>query len=331
MYAPNLLITNYCNQSCPFCFASREMSSPTLDREMKLDDYKRVIAKVTKGGLTKGIKLLGGEPTLHSKLFEMLDIAKQKKLFVQIFTNGVMGKEKVEKLASYGNKIGYTFNVMTPGFQLNEKLRTEVSANMAILGKKSSMTLSITVDPYFNHDAFYRTVNTSVLEVISDIRIGLSNPVAGERNWYKFSEFPKMGQVITNFMKRARKGGFKGIFHMNCGFTRCMFTTEEYSYIKKEFSFIGWACFGKESSMDIAVDMSAFHCFPLSEHKRVDLKKISYKEANKELIKTRMILWSQMKKKVCLTCPFYGFGEEKCPGPCLAFTINEAVSDAKVA
>lgn len=323
MYSPNFLITNYCNQSCPFCFASREMSSTVLDKEMKMDDYKKMLTKITKGGITKSIKFLGGEPTLHSRLFEMLDMAIKKKLSIQIFTNGVIGRERMSRLSSYGNKIGYTFNVMTPGFQLNEKLRNEVSANMAILGKQSEITFSITLDPYFKSEKFFSTVSSAIMGTLSDIRIGLSNPVAGGRNWYTFSEFPKIGTVLVNFMQKSRAQGFTGEFHMNCGFTRCMFTKQEYDYIKKEFPFIGWSCFGKESSMDIAVDMSAFHCFPLSEHKRVDLNKISYKEANKQLIKERMVLWSKMKKEVCLRCPFFGYGGDKCPGPCLAFQINE--------
>jgi MoaA/NifB/PqqE/SkfB family radical SAM enzyme len=299
------------------------MSSPILDKEMKIQDYEKVIKKLMFGGRTKGIKLLGGEPTLHSRLFEFIDIAVQKKLFVQIFTNGVLGKEKTNRLSTYGKAIGYTFNVMTPGFLMNKKLREEVTSNIIELGKKSEITLSITLDPFFNLEQFFTTVDPSLLKVISNIRIGLSNPIAGQRNWYTFEQFPKMGLVLTTFMKRARKNGFKGIFHMNCGFTRCMFSSEEFNYLNSEFPFMGWSCFGKESSMDIAVDMSAFHCFPLSEHKRVDLKKISYEEANRRLIKERMMLWAQMKKKVCLTCPFFGYGGDKCPGPCLAFQINE--------
>lgn len=323
MYAPNLLITNYCNQSCPFCFASREMNSTTLDREMKMSDYKKIIAKVTKGGLSKSVKLLGGEPTLHSKLFEMLDIAMGKKLSVQIFTNGVMGRERVERLSSYGKRIGYTFNVMTPGFQMNEKLRNEVTSNMVLLGKKSKMTLSITIDPFFNHNQFF-TIASPVLPITNNIRIGFANPIAHTKNWYTFSDFPKMGGILEQFMRTARDKGFVGTFTPNCGFTRCMFTSEQFDYFKSQTTFVGWSCFGKESSMDVAVDMSAFHCFPLSEHKRVDLTQISYREAHKRLIKERMALWSTVKKDICLTCPFYGYGRDKCPGPCLAFTMNES-------
>ncbi len=323
MYAPNLLVTNYCNQSCPFCFASREMSSPTLDKEMKVKDFKKIVNKLFRTGSPKAIKLLGGEPTLHSKLFDLLDIAVQKKLFIQIFTNGVIGKDRTERLAKYGNAIGYTFNVMTPGYQMNERLREEVASNMSYLGEKSKIAISITLDPFFVPQRFFNTVTPDILKNLAQIRIGLSNPMANQKNWYLFSDFPKVGVILTTFMKTARNNGFMGTFHMNCGFTRCMFTTEQYEYIKKEVGFIGWSCFGKESSMDIAVDMTAFHCFPLSEHKRVDLKKISYQVANKALIKERMVLWERLKKEVCLKCPFYGYGGDKCPGPCLAFRMNE--------
>ena len=322
IYPANLLITNYCNQSCPFCFASREMSSTTLDKDMKIEDFKKILIKVTHNRHSNIIKLLGGEPTLHSRLFEMLELTRKKKLFTQIFTNGVIGRERVDKLAELGNNIGYTFNVMTPGFQHNKTLQNEVVKNMTLLGRKSKISLSISIDPFFVDTQFFLST-ASLLPLIQNIRIGMANPIAKSKNWYQFSDFPKMGGILERFMRTARKSGFMGTFSPNCGFTRCMFTEEQYKYFKTQTKSIGWSCFGKGSSMDIAVDMSAFHCFPLSDHKRIDLTKVSYKEANKRLIKERMILWSQFKKKVCLKCPFYGFGSEKCPGPCIAFQINE--------
>ncbi len=323
IYPANLLITNYCNQNCPFCFASREMKSSSLDKEMKLDDFTKTLQKIKRSGFYSAIKLLGGEPTLHSHLFVMLDIAMSEGLQVQIFTNGVMNREKSERLATYGKKIGYTFNCVTPGFQHNKKLRSQVIANMQLIGKESEITTSVTIDPFFNTDSFIEIAH-EVLPLLKSIRIGFSNPIAGKRNWYAFSDFHKLGPIMVGFMKNTRLNGFKGTFSMNCGFTRCMFTNDEYVYIKKELQQIGWSCFGKESSMDIAVDMSAFHCFPLSEHKRVDLKSISYAKANLLFIKERMKLWATVKKDVCRKCPFYGFGGDKCPGPCLAFNMNES-------
>jgi MoaA/NifB/PqqE/SkfB family radical SAM enzyme len=322
IYPANLLITNYCNQNCPFCFASREMSSKTLAREMSLDQYKLVLKKIKRSRYFTAIKLLGGEPTLHSRLFEMIDMAVDEGLQMQIFTNGVMGKERAKKLATYGKKIGYTFNCVTPGFQHNKALRREVILNMQTLGKVSPITTSVTIDPAFRPLDFLQTID-DIITALHSIRIGFSNPIAHSKNWYTFADFPKMGKILTTFMQESRKRGFAGQFTLNCGFTRCMFTQDEYVYLKSQVKEVGWSCFGKESSMDVAVDLTAFHCFPLSEHKRIDLTKTSYTKANEQFIRERMRLWSKLKSEICLRCPFYGFGGEKCPGPCLAFRMNE--------
>ena len=319
----NILITNYCNQNCTFCFASREMNTSTQLKEMSKEKYTNTLNKLSKTGDDRVIKLLGGEPTLHSKLFGLIDEALIKGQFVQIFTNGVMGKDKIERLSLYGNKVRYTFNVTTPGFQSNKALHTEIIKNIQLLGRMSEITLSMTIDPFFNHSLFFKTTQ-SILSRTHNIRIGFANPIADGKNWYTFSDFPKMGAILEEFIKTARNKGFKGTFTPNCGFTRCMFTDKQYDFIKSQITLSGWGCFGKTSAMDIAVDMSAFHCFPLSNHKRVDLSKISYKAARIQMMKERLVLWSKYKKDTCLKCPFYGYGGTKCPGPCIAFRSNES-------
>ena len=321
IHPANILITNYCNQNCTFCFASREMNSPVLMKEMDEARYNKILQKLSKTGDNRAIKLLGGESTLHSKLFDLIDEALIKGRFVQIFTNGIIGKNKIERLSLYGNKVRYTFNVTTPGFLSNKAIHAEVIKNILILGKKSRVTLSMTIDPYFNHELFFKTTQ-SILSRVHNIRIGLANPIAGEKNQYTFSDFPKMGGILKKFINTARNNGFEGTFTPNCGFTRCMFTDKQYDYFKSQTIISGWGCFGKTSTMDIAVDMSAFHCFPLSDHKRVDLSKISYKAARIQMMKERLVLWSKYKKDICLKCPFYGYGGLKCPGPCLAFCMN---------
>ena len=322
MSSPNVLITNYCNQNCPFCFASREMNDITLNKEMKMEDFKRIVTRLSQNKDSKTLKFLGGEPTLHSKLFEMIDLSIQKNFAIQLFTNGIIGKDRTEKLMRYGKQIGYTFNITTPGFRHNSVLRKEIVQNMSMLGKKSNITISLTIDPFFNQNLFFSTAN-SLLPALNNIRIGLANPIAHTKNWYDFSDFPKMGGIITRFMQKARNKGFKGLFAPNCGFTRCMFTDVQYKYFKLQSEFMGWSCFGKTSSMDIGVDLQAFHCFPLSDSNRFSLVKTNYKEAVRKLMKVRMEMWAKYKKEVCLKCPFYGYGGEKCPGPCLAFRMNE--------
>lgn len=325
MLAPNILITNYCNQQCPFCFASREMHKLTQLREMNLAEYKTIVSNLKKMGSKQPIKLLGGEPTLHSSLFEIIDYAIANKFTLQIFTNGVLEKRKVEKLISYGKNIEYIFNISTPGYQHNLRLRTIVNSNMEKLGSHSLIALSLTIDPFFQPTMFLKRMGKKILKAISSIRIGLGNPIAGKKNWYTFKQFPIIGEHAISLMRWARKNGFSKDYYLDCGFTRCMFTNEDYEYLKNESSFVGWGCFGKKSTLDISTNLNAFHCFPLSNHKRYNIKKIGYENSHRALIKMRMAFWSQLKIEACVKCSFYGYGEEKCPGPCIALRMNEKI------
>lgn len=67
MLPPNILITNFCNQNCPFCFTRAEMSNKLIRKEMSLENFKKTLLKIKKNPEIQVVKLLGGEPTLHSR------------------------------------------------------------------------------------------------------------------------------------------------------------------------------------------------------------------------------------------------------------------------
>lgn len=85
-------ISNVCNLKCRFC--------PPLQREprvMSTQEFERVCAEACK--YTDYIYLhLMGEPLLHPKLSELMQIAKSYQLSVQITTNGTLIAEKAEVL-----------------------------------------------------------------------------------------------------------------------------------------------------------------------------------------------------------------------------------------
>ena len=64
--------TNYCNLKCPLCFAARETMEDPLGY-MDIEDYAKIIEQIK--GKVHRISFSGrGEPTLNSKLFEMIKI-----------------------------------------------------------------------------------------------------------------------------------------------------------------------------------------------------------------------------------------------------------------
>lgn len=90
-------ITNICNLNCSFC------SKDNLKKkEMSLQEFDKVLSKIRQ--YTDTIYLhVKGEPLLHSKLEEILDLTKKYKVNVRITTNGTLLKEKLNTLQKYDN------------------------------------------------------------------------------------------------------------------------------------------------------------------------------------------------------------------------------------
>lgn len=90
-------ITNICNLNCSFC------SKDNLKKkEMSLQEFDTVLSKIRQ--YTDTIYLhVKGEPLLHTKLEEILDLTKKYKVNVRITTNGTLLKEKLSTLQKYDN------------------------------------------------------------------------------------------------------------------------------------------------------------------------------------------------------------------------------------
>lgn len=324
MYSPNILITNFCNQNCSFCFAADEMKNVRIDREMELANLEKILVQMKKSGNgVDTVKLLGGEPTLHTRFQEIIGLSLKYFPYVQIFTNGILPEEKQEFLKKHTSKVKFTFNVMTPGFLLNKNIREKVIETIKEFVQHTEITLSLTFDMHTDITTTLDLITPEVLCGAQMLRLGFANPVAGEKNYYQFHEFPKMGDQLYKLVKYVRDCGSKAKFSLNCGFTRCMFTNIQHDYIKSNgVEIMGWGCFGKASSMDINPSMQAFHCFPLSTKHRLSLKSSDVTKLNGEFLKKRYEYWNDIYLSVCQKCPFYGHTPDKCPGPCIAFRMN---------
>lgn len=80
-----IFITNTCNLSCEGCFARNIINGD--NRHMSLEEYNRAVETfLRKGG--KQVNLLGGEPLLHPKILDMIEINRKHDLKTTIYTNG---------------------------------------------------------------------------------------------------------------------------------------------------------------------------------------------------------------------------------------------------
>lgn len=100
-----------CNYSCDFCFNRHLSGADDVTRE----DFNKMVSVCSKTGI-KHVDMLGGEPTLHSGLFEMLDVLVHAGLRTTISTNG----SRVETLARISER--YPRDSVRLGISMNSDI-----------------------------------------------------------------------------------------------------------------------------------------------------------------------------------------------------------------
>ena len=90
-------ITNICNLNCSFCSKDNR-----LKKELSLQEFDIILKKIRQ--YTNTIYLhVKGEPLLHSKLLEMLELTEKYNFKVKITTNGTLLKNKLNILQNFTN------------------------------------------------------------------------------------------------------------------------------------------------------------------------------------------------------------------------------------
>ena len=85
-YSLAIETTTNCNLSCPECFSGNKLfTRPTGN--MQISMYKKIINEVSPY-LLYLLLYFQGEPFLHPELFTMITLAKQKRIYTAISTNG---------------------------------------------------------------------------------------------------------------------------------------------------------------------------------------------------------------------------------------------------
>ena len=90
-------ITNICNLNCSFCSKDNR-----LKKELSLQEFDIILKKIRQ--YTNTIYLhVKGEPLLHSKLLEILELTEKYNFKVKITTNGTLLKSKLNILQKFTN------------------------------------------------------------------------------------------------------------------------------------------------------------------------------------------------------------------------------------
>ena len=318
----NVLLTETCVRSCPYCFAKQYMSEADVNDYLSWDNLIYIADFLESSG-EHHISLLGGEPLLHPQIAEFIIYLNKRGFFVTIFTSGIMPDGKFDNfankiLASGPNlKLGFVCNVNDP--KLSRKSEIEkVKRFFSVFGEKCSLSFNIyRLD--FSMDFLMEYIVEFGLN--RHIRLGLAHPIPGAKNLYIIpKDFHHVKDtLLSSFEKMAPLDIVPGF---DCGFPMCMFNNEELGRVYK-YS-LGQISFQCGPAIDIGTDMSCWSCFPLSGfHKKSIFDFNSFRELH-DYYENKMQEIRYEVKGLYPECDYCDdFKHRLCSGGCLAHILNK--------
>jgi MoaA/NifB/PqqE/SkfB family radical SAM enzyme len=266
---PNILLTNQCDLKCPYCFAINEIveQKPVGNNELSLKNFKIILDFLERSG-DKKVRLMGGEPTLHSQFKEIIDYTLDRGFNVQVFTNGLFSSQIANFLAGKGVDIKYSFNINPPEMY-SSKLWNRILRNLEKLSSfESSLIGAVIWQKDFRIDYL---IDLTKKHPIKIIMLRIANPIVNQKNQYlTLDQYPALARNLIREIKKANRNKVRVGF--GCGFSKRMFGKGQLAILKKyQVANLNWGCQGNSGRFDITPDLSVFRCFPLSNWQRKKL------------------------------------------------------------
>ncbi len=326
----NVLLTQRCVRSCPYCFAKQHMAGVPEEDCLGWEDLIYITDFLEASG-EKHVSLLGGEPALHPHFVDFIIYLLERGFAIRVFTTGIMPAETFDKAAGAlanvtHERLGFTCNLNNPRqtpapFSDQESIRKF----LRMFGKSVVPGFNL-YRKDFELDFLFPMYNEYGLQ--RGLRLGMANPIPGQKNVYLKPEDMK-GVVDRLFTYRE---WFERLYvrpGLDCGFPLCLFDDEQLAWFYKYSDHP--AKFGCGPAIDIGPDMSVWSCFPLSNHHKRTLYEF---DSIQDVVRFYQQKLDGLRVETggifdaCDECRFRLEGQ--CAGGCVAYTAAKILGEARV-
>ena len=302
---PNILLTDYCNRSCPYCFAREKIDAGHKQTNISLENIDYILDFLERSH-HRVFSVLGGEPTLHPEFEKIIDKALNRQMQVKVFSNGLMKRKTMKYL--FNNNIGVIININEPKDTPESHLE-KLEQTYENLGPNLYPGFNI-YNEDFDLSFIFDLIDRYYMS--REIRLGLTQPIIGGDNKHiKPNSYRLIGKRLVEYAKQADKRNIR--LNFDCGFVMCMFSKKEYSelvYANVNFSFL---C---GPTIDIAPDLTTWYCFPLSliENKKLkDFTNLNEMHSYYDKFRKKYSKYGMFTK--CNDCRF--LARNQCTGGCI--------------
>ena len=315
----NVLLTQRCVRSCPYCFAKEHMARSLSDDILSWDDLIYLADFIEISG-EHHISLLGGEPTLHPDFINFVLYLLERRIFITVFTSGIISepmlKEMVSSLKGIPNdRLHFVCNLNEPDLSPPGEFE-QIRHFLEAFGTVTVSGFNI-YHPNFNLEFLFQYINQYGLD--RHIRLGLAHPIPGEKNEFlSIQDIKKAIERLFSYAPLFRR--FRIAPFLDCGFPMCAFSDEQLGMLYRLTG--GDIRFGCSPAFDIGPDMTVWCCFPMSSYHK---KSIFEFDSIKEIVNFYQARLNNIRieaggiYEVCDDCHYRE--EDKCAGGCVAHLI----------
>jgi hypothetical protein len=313
----NILLTNRCVRSCPYCFAGREMAEAGPDSQLSWDDAV-YLADFLQAGGERRVSLLGGEPSLHPDFVAITAYFAARGFNVTVFTSGIMSTAKLAELAANAallpqDRVQFVCNINNPEQTPESAAETaRLEAFLAAMGPWCMPAFNIYRTDYdigFLFDLVER------YRMRRRLRLGIAHPIAGAGNLSIAVD--DIGSVIERLgLWRQRFEAVRLKPSFDCGFALCKIGDEQLGWLTRLSGRIEFKC---NPAVDITPDMQVYCCFPLAGLAR---KSVFDFDSYRQLVDYYRDLQRRLRAEIpgifpeCADCPHRAEGACSAGGAC---------------
>jgi hypothetical protein len=311
----NLFVTYRCNLACSYCFA-RELQAE-FPQDLSKPDFTRLLDWMRRAAVPS-VAFIGGEPTLHPGLADMVEQTATAGIAVVLFSNGLFSEKLAEQIAPHVSNFVINYNEPSL-YAPAQKVRLA-----ATLGHLRDRGGRIVFSKNFSkkYNAFEYLLEGCERYGVRSVRYDISRPSrSGANDYFTDDDTPKIISHVVDFVKACEVRGIKT--GLDCSVKLCDLRVEDRNYLERVSMKFSGVC---HPSMDIHPDLSASYCLPLREVTVPDVTIF----ANQEALMWHFAELVRPMRRVsvshdCLDCKDF---MRRCQGGCLALRRLSGVARA---
>lgn len=311
---PNLMLTNWCNYKCAYCFGMDRMAPKVSKAAMSDETFLGILDWLAKTNYKRPIHLMGGEPTLHPKFEWIVETLLERDYPITIFSN--LATEEAPRLAGKLGvmPISWVVNVNPPE-KWNPVQKERIETALSYLGGNAAITFNIM--PH-EEDSLWAIDLIERFNLQRGVKVGFILPTITASNVFlDDDEYTIVADKTVRFARECAKHGIT--LSYECGVPTCVFTEAQLGELWKLGARVKSGCC---SRLDITPLGEVIYCLSLATVLSRQYSDFENYDHAKNWFEAKFAPYRRLGRKVeCSTCnlmdPF------KCNGACLAKNLMD--------